>query len=169
MARTGWSSPATAAPPPSLCGSATSRPAPRSPSAGASEPRLSAPGSCLTANAPAAGRNCPAPIRPTTRCKPKPTARYPSSPSNTYRNRIPAGTSASRTRFPQHVFQEPGVGEVAEERNTTFPDPQDLDGRGGQRPARRGDRRLRPHLRDHHLRVLALVKLRHLVVLQPQR
>src|SRR5580658_5966813 len=166
MARTGWSWPATAEPPPSRCGSATSRPVPRSPSAGASGPRRSAPGSCLTANAPAAGRNCPAPTRPTTKCKPKPTARYPSSRSNTYRNRIPAGTSASRTRFPQHVFQEPGVGEVAEERDMTVPDPQDLDGRGRDRPARGGHGRLRPHLRDHLLRILALVEPRHLVVLQ---
>src|SRR5947209_811329 len=69
----------------------------------------------------------------------------------------PGSTSASRTRFPGHVFQEPRIGEVGEEDDMTFPDPEDLDGCCHDRPARRGDGRLRPHLRDHHLRVLGLV------------
>src|SRR6516225_5607265 len=51
----------------------------------------------------------------------------------------------------------------------TFPDPEDLDGCRGERPARRGHGHLRPYFSDHHLRVLGLVNLRHLVVLQPQR
>src|ERR1700722_5648727 len=86
-------------------------------------------------------------------------ARAPPAPASARRTTLrPGSTSASRTRFPGHVFQEPRVGEVAEEHNMTFPDPKDLDGRCRDRPARRGHGRLRPHLRDYHLRVLGLVK-----------
>jgi hypothetical protein len=31
--------------------------------------------------------------------------------------------SASRPGFPDHFFQDPGIGEVAEEHDMTFPDP----------------------------------------------
>src|SRR6266566_6687354 len=71
----------------------------------------------------------------------------PASASTRRTTLRPGSTSASRTRFPDHVFQEPGIGEVAEEHDMTFPDPEDLDGRCRDRPARRGYGRLRPHLR----------------------
>lgn len=35
--------------------------------------------------------------------------------------------SAFRTRVPDHVFQAPGIGEIAEEHNLALPDPEDLD------------------------------------------
>src|ERR1022692_2793886 len=67
--------------------------------------------------------------------------------------------SAFRTWFADHVFQDPGIGEVAEEHNLALPDAEDLDGRRRERPARRGQGCLRPHLHDHHLRVPGLVEL----------
>jgi hypothetical protein len=43
--------------------------------------------------------------------------------------------SASRTWFPDHVFQDPGIGEVTEEDNLALPDTEDLDGRRRERLA----------------------------------
>ena len=67
-------------------------------------------------------------------------------------------------RFPDRFFQDPWVGEVAEEHDLTFPDPEDLDGCRSERSDRGGHGTLRPHLHDHHLGVVGLVKLYHLVV-----
>src|SRR5215469_5580051 len=98
------------------------------------------------------------------------TTAGPPAPASTRRTTLrPGSTSGSRTRFTDRLLQDPLIGEVAEGRDMAFPDPEDLDGRRRERPARRGDRPLRPHLRDHHLRVLGLVKLDDLEVLQPQR
>jgi hypothetical protein len=77
--------------------------------------------------------------------------------------------SASRTRFPDHAFQDTGISEVAEEHDLALPDPEDLDGCRRERLSRRGQGPLRPHLHDHHLRVLGLVELCDLEVLQSQR
>jgi hypothetical protein len=88
------------------------------------------------------------------------------APTSTRRTALHLGpTSASRTRFPDHVFQDAGIGEVAEEHNMTFPDPEDLDGCRRERLARRGHGPLRPQFHNHHLRVLGLVELYHLEVL----
>ena len=70
---------------------------------------------------------------------------------------------------PGRVVQDPGIGEVAGVHDMTVPDPDDLDRRRRERPARRAHGPPRPHLRDHHLRVLGLVKLGHLEALYPQR
>jgi hypothetical protein len=63
-------------------------------------------------------------------------------------------------------FSDPGIGEVAGVHDKAVPDPDDLGGRRGERPARGGHGPRRPYLGDHYLRVLGLVKLCHLEVLQ---
>src|SRR4029077_568851 len=69
---------------------------------------------------------------------------------------------------PHHVFQDPGIGEVAEENNLAVPDTEDLDRRRREGLARLGYGPLRAYLRDPHLRVLGLIELCPLEVLQPQ-
>src|ERR1700733_16272177 len=91
----------------------------------------------------------------------------PTTPRRTTRSPWPM--SASRTRFLEHAFRNPGIGEVAEEHNLTVPDPEDLDGRRRERLAGRGHGRRRPHFHDHDLRVEGLVELRYLKALQSQR
>src|ERR1700730_4241386 len=91
------------------------------------------------------------------------TTAAPPAPATTRRTtRTPPATSASRTRLLEHPFRDPGIGEVAEEHNLTVSDPEDLDGRRGERLARRGDGRRCPHFHDHDLWVLGLVELRYL-------
>src|ERR1700730_5455405 len=97
------------------------------------------------------------------------TAGSPAPATTRRTTRTPPPTSASRTRLLEHPFRDPGIGEVAEEHNLTISDPEDLDGRRGERLARRGDGRRCPHFHDHDLWVLGLVELRYLKALQPQR
>src|ERR1700761_3643279 len=87
------------------------------------------------------------------------------TPASTCRTALRSGpTSALRMRFPDHFFQDPGIGEVAEEDNLALPDAEDLDGRRRDRLTRCGQGDQRAHLHDHHLRVLGLVELCHLEV-----
>src|ERR1700722_5900391 len=74
-----------------------------------------------------------------------------------------------RKELADHVLQPARVGVVAEQHDLPLPDPEHLDRRRHERPSRRGQGSLRPHLHDHYLRVLSLVELRHLEVVQPQR
>src|SRR5690348_8699639 len=76
------------------------------------------------------------------------------TPAFTRRTTLRPGTaSAVTTRLPGHVVQDPGIGEVAGVHDMTVPDTDDLDGRRGERPARRGHGPRRPHLGDYHLRI----------------